>query len=214
MPVICPAILADGEEEYQQQIKKVAHFAHRIQIDLTDGIFAEAKTVKPEQAWWPVGFKADFHLMYGEPLAAVRIILEHRPNLIIIHAEAKGDFRAVAEFCKSRGVKVGVALLASTTPESILPALEIIDHVLIFSGKLGHYGGHANLELLKKIHFLKSHKANLEFGWDGGITDQNVAALVNGGVDVLNVGGFIQKSTDPARAYASLARIADETGTT
>ena len=32
---------------------------------------------------------------------------------------------------------------------------------------------------------------DLEFGWDGGITDQNVAVLVNGGVDVLNVGGFI-----------------------
>jgi ribulose-phosphate 3-epimerase len=215
MPTICPAILAGNEEEYRQQIEKIAHFAQRIQIDLTDGQFAASHTVKPEQAWWPVGFRADFHLMYRHPMPAVQTIIEHRPNLIIVHAEAEGNFEDVASFCHSHEVKVGVALLQQTSTEAILPALSNIDHVLIFSGNLGYQGGgHANLKLLSKLSILKQHKPSLEVGWDGGINDQNVAELVSGGVDVLNVGGYIQKAEDPARAFAALQRIADETGTT
>ncbi|HLG90897.1 MAG TPA: hypothetical protein VI336_01935, partial [Candidatus Saccharimonadales bacterium] len=63
MAVVCPAILAVDKDSYHKQIQNVAHFAHRIQIDLTDGTFAPHKTVSPEEAWWPVGFLADFHLM-------------------------------------------------------------------------------------------------------------------------------------------------------
>ena len=214
MATICPAILAADEKQYHDQIAKVTHSAHRIQIDLTDGQFAPAKTIAAAKAWWPVGFKADFHLMYRQPIDAVKVIMEHRPHLVIVHAEADGDFLSVAKFCEQHGVKAGVALLPATSPESILPALNVIHHVLIFSGHLGEYGGKANLQLLDKVQFLKSHKPNLEIGWDGGVNVNNVAELVNGGVDVLNVGGYIQNSTDPARAFASLQRIADETGST
>ena len=215
MPIVCPTITAYSEPEYRQQMQKIVHLATRIQIDLTDGVFTKQKTVLPEQAWWPVGFSADFHLMYREPLPAVKIILEHRPNMIIVHAEAVGGFVEVANFCHNHGIKVGVALLRETSPEAILPALGDIDHVLIFSGNLGYQGdSYADLKLLNKLSILKQRKPSLEVGWDGGVNDQNVAELVNGGVDVLNVGGYIQNAGDPARAYAVLQRIADETGTT
>jgi len=214
MPVICPAILAADEKQYHEEIDKIAHSARRIQIDLTDGVFAPAKTILPAQAWWPVGFAADFHLMYRDPMPAVQIILEHKPHLIIVHAEAEGDFNAVADFCSRHGVNTGVALLPATSPEAILPSLGKVHHVLIFSGQLGEYGGRADLRLLDKVQFLKSHKPDLEIGWDGGVNDQNVASLITGGVDVLNVGGYIQNSADPARAYTTLQRIADEVGST
>lgn len=214
MPIICPSILAESEEQYHQQMAKVADFAQRIQIDLTDGHFAPARTIEPEQAWWPVGIKADFHLMYQDPTSAVRVIMEHKPNLIIVHAEADGDFEAFASFCHEYGVGVGVALLPPTSPEAILPALGSIDHVLIFSGDLGHFGGHADLHLADKINFLKSHKNSLEIGWDGGVNNQNIAELIYVGVDVFNVGGNIQHADNPAKAFEALQRIADETGTT
>ena len=214
MPVICPAILAPDEYTYRQQIEKVAHFVHRIQIDLTDGKFAKNQTVEPRAAWWPVGVKADFHLMFQDPLAAVKTILEHQPHLIIVHAEAKGSFEAFAAQCREHHIKVGVALLPKTQTQTIAGALHKIDHVLIFSGDLGRFGGHADLDLLRKVHFLKDHKPQLEIGWDGGITDQNISQLAAGGVDVFNVGGFIQSSNDPEKTFHKLQRIADETGTT
>jgi len=215
MPIICPAILAKDDQEYRDQIAKIARFSERIQIDLTDEKFAPSHTVSPKEAWWPVGIKADFHLMFEDPADAVRAVLSHRPNMIIIHAEAAGDFEQLADYIHERHVKVGVALLAKTSPHVIVPALDFIDHVLIFSGNLGYQGGsHANLSLLSKVHFLKHHKPGLEVGWDGGINNQNISQLVFGGVDVLNVGGFIQKAHDPEAAFNSLKRIADETGTT
>jgi len=214
MAIICPAILAASEEEYRQQIERVAKFAHRIQIDLTDGKFAPSKTISPEQIWWPVGVLADFHLMYRDPSTIVKAILEHQPNMIIVHAEAEGDFQAVARLCHTGDVKVGIALLQDTFPETILPALEMIDHVLIFSGNLGSYGGQADTSLLEKVRVLKGHKPGLEVGWDGGVNDQNAAELILGGVDVLNVGGFMQNSDNPPKTYAALQRIANETGST
>jgi ribulose-phosphate 3-epimerase len=214
MQVICPAILANTQERYHEQIKKVAHFAHRIQIDLTDGQFAKSRTISPGDAWWPVGVKADIHLMYQKPHKAIDTILRHKPNMIILHAESDGDFISLSKRLRSLGVKAGVALLANTSVNMIIPALDTIDHVLIFSGNLGEYGGHANFELLKKVDFLKQHKPNIEIGWDGGITDQNISRLSSGGVDVFDVGSFIQNANDPHRAYQSLERIAEETGTT
>lgn len=214
MAVICPAILAPNAEIYHQEMERVGKLVQRIQIDLTDSRFAPTPTVRPEEAWWPAGVKADFHLMYNQPFEAVKVILRHQAHMIIVHAEAEGDFSQLAEFCHRAGVKVGVALLPKTRPDEILPALPKIDHVLIFSGDLGRYGGYADFSLLAKVVQLKEYKPNLEFGWDGGVNDQNVSRLVSGGIDILNVGGFIQNAENPAKALAALQRIADETGTT
>ena len=214
MPVVCPSILATDSGQYHEQMEKVARFASRIQIDLTDGIFAKNQTIKPEEAWWPVGIKADFHLMYKHPDRAIEIILEHKPNLIIVHAEADGNFLALAANFRRRGIKVGLALLPQTSVNSISLALEHLDHVLIFSGNLGQYGGHANLDLLSKARALKQQKPGIEVGWDGGVTNRNASQLAFGGVDVFNVGGFLQDSPDPERDFYSLKRIVEETGTT
>jgi len=215
MSVICPTITAFSEDDYKKQMDSIVHVAHRVHIDLTDGSFAPTQTVAPKQAWWPVGFAADFHLMFKQPLPAIQELLEHKPNLIIVHAEAEGNYKDVADLCHQQGVKIGVALLAGTTAEHIVPALDHTDHVLIFSGNLGHQGGSiADLSLLDKVKMLKSLKPQLEIGWDGGVNDQNVVELINGGVEVLDVGGYIQHAQDPARAFNALQRIADETGTT
>ena len=214
MPIICPSVLAADEQQYREQMERIGHFAQRIQIDLTDGVFAKNQTVAPDEAWWPVGIQADFHLMYKNPSRAIDTILEHQPNMIIVHSEADGNFDAFASSCRRLGIKIGVAILAQTTIESILSALDKIDHVLIFSGELGRFGGHVNLDLLHKVSAIKHHQPNLEIGWDGGINDQNISHLAAGGVDVFNVGGFIQNSDNPQHAYKVLSRIADETGTT
>lgn len=212
--VISPAILATDKQEYKAEMDKVASYAHRIQVDLTDREFAKPKTLSPHEVWWPVGLKSDIHLMYKQPLSAARQLLGHQPHLIIVHAESHGDFKEFSHICKTHGVKVGVALLPKTPPVFIYSALAQLDHVLIFSGDLGRYGGHADLNLLEKVAALKERKPSLEIGWDGGINDQNVAALVLGGVDVLNVGGFLQRAESPQKAFRALQRIADETGTT
>ena len=208
MATICPAVLATEPHEFREQMERIAHFAQRVQIDLTDGLFAIAKTVSLEQAWWPHSIDADLHLMYKRPDLYLDKILSLEPSLVIIHAEAEGDFVPFANALREAGIKVGVALLPRTKTELIEPALDMIDHILIFSGDLGYFGGHADLTLLNKVKRLKELKPELEIGWDGGVNDENARDLSEGGVDVLNVGGFIQKADDPQAAYATLQEIA------
>lgn len=210
MAVICPTVTATDAHQYSQQMEGIATFVHRVHVDLMDGVLAPTKSPPLDKIWWPVGVKADLHLMYQKPVEALDAIIEHQPSLVIIHAEAEGNFVNIAQRLSRAGIKVGVALLPKTSAETIQPSLSLIDHILIFSGDLGHFGGKADLGLLNKVKSLKKMKADLEIGWDGGINSQNIESLVEGGVDVLNVGGFIQKAQTPRDAYAKLKSLAEK----
>jgi ribulose-phosphate 3-epimerase len=204
---ICPTVLAETPDEYRQQVERIATFATRLHIDLSDGDFAPSKTIAPDEVWWPGGMRADLHVMYKRPFDHAELFLDLAPELIIVHAEADGDFTGFAEEAHRRGVEVGVALLPQTSPELIRPVLNLIDHILIFSGSLGHFGGHADLRMLTKIKHIKKVQPRIELGWDGGVNEHNARALSFSGVEVLNVGGFIQKADDPEVAYKKLQAV-------
>lgn len=204
MAVICPCILASEPHVYREQLKRIQPFAKRIQIDLSDGQFAPVKSVDISVVQPLKHIKIDLHLMFKEPTKQLREIVRIKPHLVIVHAEAEGDFVTFARIVKKMGIKVGVALLQDTKADAIKPALSFIDHVMIFSGDLGKFGGAADLDLLAKAQAIQHLKPGVEIGWDGGVKDTNVHLLAAGGVDVLNVGGFIQKASDPAAAYATL----------
>jgi ribulose-phosphate 3-epimerase len=206
---ICPTITTNDPAVYTKQIEQTLSYAHRIHIDLSDGFFT-TKLIEIEDVWWPGGVRADLHVMYQRPFDHVEALVALRPQLIIVHAEAEGDFRVFADRAHQYGIEVGVAMLPDTSVESILPALDCIDHVLIFSGHLGRFGGHADLGLLDKVKQLKEVKPRLEIGWDGGIDDQNAVQLVRGGVDVLNAGGFLHGAVEPQVAYATLRAAIEE----
>lgn len=203
---ICPSILASTLEEYQRQIERIVSFATRVHIDLADGQFASAKTVPADQVWWPGGIRADLHVMYQRPFEYYKTYLSLGPQMVIVHAEAEGKFVPFAELMHRHGIEVGVALKPETPVELIRPALPWIDHVLIFSGNLGHFGGRADLALIDKARLLRRLKPQIELGWDGGVNNTNAQILARGDIDVLNVGGYIQHAADPRHAYDTLAR--------
>lgn len=207
---ICPTVTTDDPAVYKLQIEQTLAYARRIHIDLSDGVFTPNRLMDIENIWWPGGVRADLHVMYKRPFDHVAALTALQPQLIIVHAEAEGDFVAFAEHVRHRGIEVGVALLPETPVETIAPALAFIDHVLIFSGRLGYFGGHADLGLLDKARKLKQLKPQLELGWDGGVNDRNVRALAEGGIDVLNAGGYLH-GKDPMSAYAILRERSNST---
>jgi ribulose-phosphate 3-epimerase len=203
MAVICPTVTTLTPQHYRESIERVADFAERIHIDFADGVFAPTKLVPIEDAWWPIGPVIDFHIMYKNPLEHIEAVVEQQPSLVIIHAESAN----VKEFLRELdglGIHRGLALLKDTPAEAVKPFLDQIEHVLVFSGDLGHYGGTVDLRLLDKVEKLISFKPTLEIGWDGGINTETALKLTSGGVNVLNVGGFIQKASDPEAAYDTL----------
>lgn len=203
-PTVCPTITASDFETYQEQMHRLVCFAVRIHIDIADATLTPNSLLPIDQVWWPGGVRADIHIMNRFPLEHIEAMVALGPQMVILHAEAEGNFNTFARVMHRHGIEVGVALLQETSVEVIVPALPVIDHVLIFSGTLGSFGGTADLKLLEKVKELKRLKPQVEIGWDGGINDGNVRQLVKGGVEVLNVGGFIQKADDPEAAYATL----------
>ncbi len=207
MAVICPTVTAYNEHTYRTQIERIAKYAHRIHLDLMDGQFTPKASPGMAKTWWPIGVTADLHIMYKEPSKYLHQIVELKPDLVIIHAEAEGDFHDFHAAMKQAGIKVGLAVLKDTPVKNIEPVLNLLDHVLIFSGDLGSFGGRADFNLLNKVREVKGYGHNIEVGWDGGINQHNVKELAQGGVDVLNVGGFIQRSEHPDEAYATLESL-------
>lgn len=207
MPVICPTVLANQPDVFREQMERLASFATRVHIDLTDGEFAPDKTVDLAKVWWPHSVLADLHVMYKHPEQHLSQLIKLSPHMIIVHAEADGDFAKMANKLHKERILIGVALLPGTSVDAIAPALGIIDHVLVFSGDLGKFGGQVDLGLLNKVKELKILKPALEIGWDGGVNRSNAKQLAMGGVDVINVGGFIQQSAGPHAAYQQLVNL-------
>lgn len=205
---ICPAILATYEEEYKRQIERVADFSTRLHIDYADGVFAPNKTVDASSIWWPGGVRADIHVMHKRPIEIIDTLIALSPQLVILHAEAEGDFITIAKQLRYHGIMAGVALLPKTPVSIITPALNVIDHVMIFSGDLGHYGGEVDMSLLDKAKLIRKLSRRVEIGWDGGVTDRNIKQLVEGGVEVVVSGGYILKASNAMEAYNTLKKVA------
>jgi ribulose-phosphate 3-epimerase len=164
------------------------------------------------QVWWPQDWQVDIHIMSMHPEQHVQQLITMKPHMITVHAEAQGDIPSLLQTIKMSGIKAGVALQRSTVPSDVVPMIEAADHIMIFSGELGKYGGTASLMQLEKVRLVKMINNGAEIGWDGGIAVENAFSLAQGGVEVFNVGGAIQKAADPKAAYDALLKEVNKQG--
>jgi len=188
--VIAPAILAENAEQYKEQVDKITGLVERVHIDISDGEFAPTLTVGIPELWAPEGWMIDIHAMVND-------VSDYVPKLIALRPHMR--------------IMAGLALLKPTVPRTVEELIKIADHVMIFSGELGRFGGTASLMQLEKIRLIKAINPSVEIGWDGGVAVDNAYSLVQGGVNVLNVGGVIQKSSDPRAIFSRLQQEINKT---
>ena len=201
MVVIAPCITVETEEEYKAAVERLHPFAKRVHIDLMDGVFAPTFSVGVNKIWWPKEWEVDIHAMVAQPSQYVDALINLNPKTVIFHAEAQEDLAPSLQKLKAAGIHAGVALLKPTVPSTVKQYIDIADHVLVFCGNLGYYGGKADLMQLEKVRLIKAIRNDLEIGWDGGAAIDNVFSLSQGGVSVINVGGAINKASDPPAVY-------------
>lgn len=204
MSVIAPCITSETEEQYKARVESLTSFAERVHIDFSDGEFAPTFLVGVDRMYWPQNWTVDIHAMVARPSQHVQALVAKKPNLITFHVEVQEDLLPILQYIKQNGVKAGIALQRPTVPSSVAALIEAADHVMIFSGDLGHHGGTASLMQLEKVRLIRAIRPSVEIGWDGGVTVDNAFSLAQGGVDVLNVGGAIANNADPAAVYAKL----------
>lgn len=204
MSVIAPAILVDTPEAYKASIDRYHPFAQRVHIDLCDGEFTPTFTVGVDQLWWPQEWTVDIHAMVARPIEYIDALTALKPHTLIFHVEAVADIVPVLQRVKQAGVRAGIALQRPTVPATVEAAIKEADHVMVFTGTLGQYGGTASLMQLEKVRLIKAINPSVEIGWDGGVNADNAYTLTQGGVDVLNVGSAIASAAEPGQAYATL----------
>lgn len=182
MAEIVPTILATTPGEYHDRLEKLIPHTKRIHVDICDGVFAPSKTINLAQVYVPEDVALDLHLMVKDPLSHLESALALKPNLVIVHSEADGDHAKCIEEIQSFGVDAGVAYLPESQPDTLLKQA---DHALIFTGKLGHYGGVMDKTQIPKIEAARAINPDLEVSVDGGVAPENVGEL---NADVLYVG--------------------------
>ena len=209
---IVPTILVNNKKDFRTQVETINAFTRRVQIDITDGVFAPTETLDITNIWWPKGWETDLHLMVSRPSEQLETIFKLSPSLCIFHAETNENLLPVFEELKKHEIKAGVALLPSTYPGHVKSYIEAADHVLIFAGQLGVQGGQADLLQMEKIALVRSIKPELEIGWDGGANMTNIRALAHADVDVIDVGSALSTADNPAEMYAQLVAEIDKNG--
>ena len=212
MSVIVPTIMAETLDALQTSITMLQPFARRVHMDISDGEFAPTFLLNETQLFWPQGWEVDIHTMVTHPSEHIPQLIALKPNLVILHAEAQEDVLPQLQALKQAGIKAGIALLKTTVPATVEPLIREADHVMIFSGDLGKFGGTASMMQLEKIRLIKKIRPNIEIGWDGGVKVENAYTLSQGNVDVLNVGGAISRSPNPAEAYNQLVKEINKHG--
>jgi ribulose-phosphate 3-epimerase len=210
MAVICPTILTNDANKYRLFVEAYRNFATRVQVDIVDGVFAPNKTIDVGGVWWPTGWTVDIHMMVTNPSQYIDTLVKLKPNLVIFHAEAQEDLVPSFTRLRSAGIKCGVAFLKTTFPGRYADVIRGVEHVLLFSGNLGQYGGEADLLQLEKIPAIKGINSHVEIGWDGGVKLSNAWELARGGVDVLNVGSAIAGAERPRTVYEAMLAEANK----
>lgn len=212
MTVVAPCITVETPDEYQASVERLTPFASRVHIDISDGEFAPRFLLAADQLTWPDTWLVDIHAMVARPSEYLPTLISLKPNLVVLHAEAQEDIAPLLQQLKDNGIKAGVGLLKTTVPKTVAPLIQLADHVMIFSGELGHYGGVASMMQLEKIRLVRMIHPEVEIGWDGGAKPENAFSLTQGGVDVINVGGAISKSDNPQAIYEQMVSETNKHG--
>ncbi len=212
MPIIAPCITVETAEAYVESVKRLVPFASRVHIDISDGEFAPTFLLGEDQLSWPGEWQVDIHAMVARPSEHLAKLISLKPTTIIIHAETTENTVVHLQKIKDAGIRAGVALLRKTVPATVAEAIKAADHVMIFSGELGKYGGQASMMQVEKIRLVKAINPKVEIGWDGGVSVDNAYTVTQAGVDVLNVGGALANSDDPAATFATLTREINKHG--
>lgn len=211
MANIAPTILATDPADYARRINNVKPFAKRLHIDVADGVFEDQKSVGLTQVYDIDGVPFDLHLMMVHPESQIENIIALQPQLVIVHFEAPFDREAFFKELRQLEIKIGLAVKVETTIDQVKDLLGSVDHLVVFTGRLGHNGGEFRADCLEKVAQARAINPSLEIAVDGGLNQETARLAIDAGADLLDVGSFIQDSDDPEIAYVAIEAIANGT---
>lgn len=213
---LAPSILSADFSRLGEEVKQIEEGgAQVIHMDVMDGHYV------PNISYGPVVIKSlvgktplpfDVHLMIENPEQYIKDFITDQTECITVHAEACIHLHRTLQLIHSLGVKAGVALNPSTSPDVLDYVAEDLDLVLVMSVNPG-FGGQkfipSALRKVKEVRRLKeTRNPNLVIEIDGGINLDNARLVTEAGVNQVVAGSAVFGAPDVAlRVREFLQRI-------
>ncbi len=204
---LSPSVLSADFAKLGEQVRLVDEAgADYIHLDVMDGKFVPNISfgMPVIEAIRKVTDKPlDVHLMIEEPIRYLEEFKAAGADIITVHAESCVHLHRTISRIRELDMKAGVALNPATSVSVLNYIFDDIDLALVMSVNPG-FGGQtfipAVLDKIKRIHKIADDKGlmNLEIEVDGGVTLNNVSAVVDAGADVIVAGSAIFKG-DPEK---------------
>ncbi|PAF47768.1 ribulose-phosphate 3-epimerase [Helicobacter sp. 12S02634-8] len=182
-----------------------------VHIDVMDGHFVPNLTMGPvvvERVAKVASKPLDIHLMVEGASFFVDLFAPCKPEFISIHIEGEKHLHRLISQIRNHGIRPSVVLNPHTDESLLKYILTDIDMVLLMSVNPGFGGQKFIPNVLEKIRHLKelilTKNPNCLIEVDGGVSDKNIAALQEAGVDMVVAGSYIFGSSDYKNAIASL----------
>jgi ribulose-phosphate 3-epimerase len=190
--------------------------AKALHLDVMDGHFVPNLTyglTLVETARRLTDLPLDVHLMISNPEAYVERYVQAGGDCITIHIEAVPQPAPLLGLVRALGAGAGIALNPRTPLETLEPALECCDLVLVMSVEPG-FGGQAfepvALEKLAKLRARLPDSVLLVV--DGGVNETTIAPCARAGARLFVTGSAIFKQADYAASIQRLSRLAQTQG--
>ena len=209
---VAPSVLSADFGNLQRDVEEICNGGcDLVHVDVMDGHFVPNMTIGPvvvsaiaKAATKPL----DIHLMVENNTFFVELFAPLKPQYISFHIEEEKHPHRLIQKIRSLGIKPAIVLNPHTPPESVEYLLQDLDMVLLMSVNPG-FGGQSFIDtVLKKASTLNEMRNRLNpdclIEVDGGVSDKNIQALKDVGVDVVVAGSYVFKHSNRAEAIKSL----------
>ena len=209
---VAPSVLSADFGNLQRDVEDICNAGcDLVHVDVMDGHFVPNLTIGPVvvSAIAKVATKPlDIHLMVENNTFFVELFAPLKPQYISFHIEEEKHPHRLIQKIRSLGIKPAIVLNPHTPPESVEYLLADLDMVLLMSVNPG-FGGQSFIEnVLPKASRLNEMRnkinPNCLIEVDGGVSDKNIQALKDVGVDIVVAGSYVFKHTSKAEAIRSL----------
>lgn len=149
----------------------------------------------------------DVHLMITNPLQYINPFVKAGADHITFHVESEGDALEIIKEIRRNNVTVGISLKPKTSPELLLPYLELVDMVLVMTVEPGFGGQSFMSDMMDKIKFIRKkalelNNKNLHIQVDGGIDIKTIGTASRAGANIFVAGTSVFKFKDKIQSSA------------